>query len=62
MVSEITRTAPNTADKRIALFSVIAIPVLDADPSNIQEAGFANDVEGLLGEERNAPKIRPNKF
>ena len=62
IVSEITRTAPNTAERRIALSSVIAIPVFEAAPSNIQEAGFANDVEGLLGEERNAPMIRPNRF
>ena len=32
MVSEITRTATNTADKRIALSSVIAIPVFEAAP------------------------------
>jgi hypothetical protein len=62
MVSEITRTAPNTAERRIALSSVTAIPVFEAAPSNIQEAGFANDVDGLLGEARNAPMIRPNKF
>ncbi len=62
IVSEITRTAPNTAERRIALSSVIAIPVLDAEPSNIQEAGFANDVEGVLGDARNALKILPNKF
>ena len=62
IVSEMTRTAPNTADKRIALSSVIAMPVFDAEPSNIQEAGFAKEVDGLFGDERNALNIRPNKF
>jgi hypothetical protein len=40
----------------------MAMPVFDAEPSNIQEAGFAKEVDGLLGDERNALKIRPNKF
>lgn len=62
IVSDITRTAPKTADRRMLLSSVIAKPVLEAAPSNIQEAGLAKDVEGLLGDERNAPNKRLNRF
>jgi hypothetical protein len=40
----------------------MAMPVFDAEPSNIQEAGFAKEVDGFSGDERNALKIRPNKF
>lgn len=43
------------------LSSVIAKPVLEADPSNIHDAGLANEVEGLFGEALNAPRILPNK-
>ena len=62
IVSEITRTAPKTADNCIAVFSVTAMPVFDSLSLNIHSAGLANDVDGRFGLERNAPKMRPNKF
>ena len=62
MVSDITRTAPKTADNCIAVFSVTAIPVLDSLSANSHSAGFDNDVDGRFGLFLNAPKMRPNKF
>ena len=62
MVSDITRTAPKTADNCIAVFSVTAIPVLDSLSANSHSAGFDNDVDGRFGLALNAPTMRPNKF